>query len=133
TPFHIIGQMASSLDTTPPIQKDIVLAGSVRGRFRSSFPWTKPRPMQIAFDLRYAADHFAGIGRHAFCLFEALLELPGPERYTALWNPALAITRFDLEPVRRHPRVTWVEKPFGPLAPPSLWQVGGWLREPRPS
>src|SRR5438552_304480 len=96
-------------------------------------PLDEKRFMQIAFDLRYAADHFAGIGRHAFCLFEALLELPGPERYTALWNPALEMRRFDLAPLRRHPRVTWVEKPFGPMSPAALWQVGSWLREVRPA
>ena len=100
---------------------------------RSPASWTKYNRMHVAFDLRYAADHFAGIGRHTGCLFEALLELPGPERYTVRWNPSLAITRFDLEPLRRHPRVNWVEKPFGPLSPASLWQVGAWLRDVRPS
>lgn len=89
--------------------------------------------MHVAFDLRYAADHFPGIGRHTFSLFSALLELPGPERYTALWNPALEASRFDDFPAfRRHPRVTWVERPFAALSAVSLWQVGRWLRELRP-
>ena len=88
--------------------------------------------MHVSYDLRFAADHFTGIGRHAWCLFEALLELPGPERYTVLWNPALTMTRFDLEAVRRHPRVEWVERGFGPMSPAQLWQVGGWLRGLKP-
>ena len=88
--------------------------------------------MHVAYDLRFAADHFTGVGRHAWCLFEALLEQPGPERYTVLWNPAMAITRFDLEPLRRHPRVEWVERGFGPMSPAQLWQVGGWLRGLKP-
>ncbi len=88
--------------------------------------------MHVAYDLRYAADHFTGVGRHAWCLFEALLDLPGPERYTVLWNPALKMTRFDLEPLRRHPRVEWVERSFGPMSPAQLWQVGAWLRGLKP-
>src|SRR5207344_1910699 len=56
----------------------------------------------VAYDLRYAADHFTGIGRHAYCLLEALLEQPGPEHYAVLWNAALR-SRFDLDVIRRHP------------------------------
>ncbi len=86
----------------------------------------------IAYDLRYATDHFPGIGRHTFCLLESLLELPGPERYLVLWNPALSLTRFDLDPIRRHPRVTWAERPISPLAPMSVLALGTFLRETRP-
>lgn len=88
--------------------------------------------MHVAYDLRFAADHFPGIGRHTICLLEALLEQPGPERYTLLWNPELKATRFDADALRRHPRVNWVERPISPLSPLSLWQVGGWLRAIRP-
>jgi glycosyltransferase involved in cell wall biosynthesis len=86
----------------------------------------------IAYDLRYATDHFPGIGRHTFCLLESLLELPGPERYLVLWNPALQLTRFDLEPIRKHPRVTMVERPISPLAPISVLALGAFLRETKP-
>lgn len=90
------------------------------------------RPLHIAYDLRYAADHFPGIGTHAYCLLEALLALPEPHRYTVLWNPALPQHRFDLQPVRGHPRVTWVERPLAPVSARALLGVGAWLRAVRP-
>ena len=83
--------------------------------------------------MRYADDHFTGIGTHAFCLLEALLALPGPERYAVLWSPALSHSRFDFEPLRRHPRVDWIERPFSPLGLASLWKVGRLMRELRPA
>ncbi len=86
----------------------------------------------VAYDLRFAADHFPGIGTHAFCLLEGLLELPGEERYIVLWNPELKQSRFDLAPIREHPRVTWVERPWAPVAPHLLMRLGGWLREVSP-
>src|ERR1700754_449005 len=70
--------------------------------------------MNVAYDLRYAADHFTGIGTHAHALLEALLEQPGGERFTVLWNPALPARRFDLEAIARHPRVFWVERHWQP-------------------
>jgi alpha-1,3-rhamnosyl/mannosyltransferase len=90
-----------------------------------------PHRRVIAYDLRYADDHFTGIGRHAYCLLEALLEQPGPEHYVVLWNSALR-SRFDLDTIRAHPRVTWVDKPYRPLAPVGLVQVGAWLRGLKP-
>src|SRR6266850_1451584 len=89
--------------------------------------------MTVAYDLRYAADHFTGIGTHAYCLLEALLTLPGPERYSVLWNPGLSSSRFDLESLRRHPRVEWIERPLAPLGLSALWKVGRLLREIRPA
>jgi glycosyltransferase involved in cell wall biosynthesis len=89
--------------------------------------------MTIVYDLRYASDHFTGIGTHAYCLLEALLALPGPERYTVLWNPELSASRFDLDAVNRHPRVNWVERQWAPLGLASLWRVGRWLHELRPT
>jgi alpha-1,3-rhamnosyl/mannosyltransferase len=63
----------------------------------------------VAYDLRYATDHFPGIGTHAFALLNALLERPGDERYRVLWNPAEPSSRFDLAALRAHPRVEWRE------------------------
>ena len=90
------------------------------------------RPFTILYDLRYAADHFPGIGTHCFCLLEALLELPGEERYQVLWNPALTQTRFDLEPIRTHPRVEWIERAIPPVHPLGVVQLGALLRQRRP-
>lgn len=88
--------------------------------------------MRIAYDLRYAADHFPGIGTHAFCLLEALLAMPGEERFDVLWNPDLTQSRFDLGPIRRHPRVHWIERRFQPVSPVSMVQVGALLRATKP-
>ena len=84
--------------------------------------------MIIAYDLRYAADHFTGIGTHAACLFEALLSLPGDERYVAIWNPDLVQSRFDPEKVRSNPRVRWIECSIPPVHPTTAWRTGGLLR-----
>ncbi|MBI5710197.1 MAG: glycosyltransferase family 4 protein [Candidatus Eisenbacteria bacterium] len=86
----------------------------------------------IAYDLRYAADHFTGIGTHAWCLIEALLELPGEERYVVLWDPRLEHRRYDPSLIAAHPRVTLVERRYGPLHPLGPVQVGAWLRKLRP-
>ncbi len=89
--------------------------------------------MIVAYDLRYAADHFTGIGTHAYCLLEALLALAGPERYAVLWSRGLTSSRFDAESLRRHPRVEWIERPLAPLGLPALWRVGRLMREIRPA
>ena len=89
--------------------------------------------MIVAYDLRYACDHFAGIGKHTHALLQALLELPGDERYLVLWNPGWRNTRFDLAPFRAHPRVEWVERRWHPIRPWGAVQVGAWLRRRRPS
>lgn len=65
--------------------------------------------MIVAYDLRYASDHFPGIGTHAFALLRALLEEPGDERYRVFWNPAEPASRFDLGEIQSHVRVDWVE------------------------
>ncbi len=65
--------------------------------------------MRLAYDLRYATDHFPGIGTHANGLAGALLERPGLESVTFIWDPRARNTRFDLEPLRRHPRARWLE------------------------
>lgn len=88
--------------------------------------------MIVAYDLRYAGDHFVGIGTYAHALLEALLQSPGDERYVVLWDPRQAHERFDFAGLRAHPRVTWVEKPYPPLGPWALIQTGAWLRRLSP-
>src|SRR5207249_5084155 len=88
-------------------------------------------PMLIAYDLRYAADHFTGIGTHAFALFEALLSLPGDERYAVLWDPRLEHMRFDVTRFAHHPRVLWTERAAGPLHPLGMVATAAWLRRSR--
>ncbi len=84
---------------------------------------------RVAYDLRYACDHFPGIGTHAHLLLQALLAQPGDERYLVIWNPKLHNTRFALEPLRTHPRVTWVERRDPPLGVGGLFSMGRWLRD----
>lgn len=88
--------------------------------------------MRIAYDLRYASDHFPGIGTHAFHLLEGLLGLPGEEIFEVLWNPGLKNTRFDLEPIRSHARVRWTESVVMPMGFDSPWRMGRLLRSLRP-
>src|SRR3989442_16030157 len=93
--------------------------------------WTAPltsRALTIAYDLRYASDHFTGIGTHAFCLLEAMVALPGDERFVVLWNPALPSTRFDHRALRAHHRIRWVETPARPLHPLDLARLGRGVR-----
>jgi glycosyltransferase involved in cell wall biosynthesis len=85
--------------------------------------------MLIAYDLRYAADHFTGIGTHAFALFEALLGLPGGERYAVLWDPRLEDRRYGVARFAHHPRVHWTERAAGPLHPLGMIAITNWLRE----
>lgn len=72
--------------------------------------------MKLAYDLRYATDHFPGIGVYAHGLAEALLERPGLESITFLWDSRARNTRFDLEPLRRHPRARWLDVRIPALA-----------------
>ncbi len=89
--------------------------------------------MIVAYDLRYASDHFAGVGTYAYSLIEALLDLPGDERYLLLWDPAWPTTRYDLDRLRSHARVTWVEKRAHPIQPQGALAIGTWLRRVRPA
>jgi glycosyltransferase involved in cell wall biosynthesis len=91
-----------------------------------------PAPMRIAYDLRYASDHFTGIGTHAWELFTRLLELPGNERYVVLWDPRAQHRRYDAPALSRHPRVEWHAHPWHPIRPVDVLRVGRWLRATRP-
>lgn len=88
--------------------------------------------MTVAYDLRYATDHFTGIGTHAYCLLEALLEAPGPERYAVLWDPRLPHRRYDVPALLGHPRATPVEARVRPLHPLEPLALGSLLRRLRP-
>ncbi len=65
--------------------------------------------MNLAYDLRYATDHFPGIGTHARALAAALLERDRITSVTFLWDPRARNTRFDFEALRRHARARWVD------------------------
>ena len=65
--------------------------------------------MRVAYDLRYATDHFPGIGTHAFALASELLARGHLGEITFLWNPRAHNTRFDLGPLRSAPGSRWLE------------------------
>ena len=75
------------------------------------------RPLRLVYDLRYATDHFPGIGTHAAALAGSLLEQAAVGTVTFLWDPAARNTRFDLAPLRRHPRAVWLELDVPAMAP----------------
>jgi alpha-1,3-rhamnosyl/mannosyltransferase len=88
--------------------------------------------LNVTYDLRYATDHFPGIGTHAHALLAALLAAPGEHRFRVLWGATDRATRFDPQAFARHARVDWVvvrEPPLGAFSPLGtgrvLRRVGG--------
>lgn len=88
--------------------------------------------MRIAYDLRYASDHFVGIGTYAYRLFVAMLEQGAEHQFDVMWNPGWAAERYGPAALRTHPRVTWSERGNSPLSPWFPIGTGSWLRAIRP-
>lgn len=65
--------------------------------------------MRILYDLRYASDHFTGIGTHAWQLLRALLAEPAGDTFTLIWRRGERAGRFDPAALRAMPGVTWLE------------------------
>ncbi len=84
--------------------------------------------MRVAYDLRYAADHFTGIGTHAYELLRSCLDAEDSTEFVVLWNPAARAVRYDVSTFRAHPRVTWVERDWWPLSPVDPLRISAWLR-----
>lgn len=84
--------------------------------------------MIIVYDLRYASDHFTGIGVHAHALLTALLSADGSTRFRVLWKPGERATRFDPAAIARHPRVEWQESSAPALGFAAPLATGAWLR-----
>lgn len=84
--------------------------------------------MNIVYDLRYASEHFPGIGTYAHALFAALVELPTDDRFRVLWDPSAAGTRFGREPRKWHPRVEWIETQAPALGWRAPFATGALLR-----
>ncbi len=75
--------------------------------------------MRIGIDIRYAYDHFPGIGRYIVNLVRALGKLEHQHTLVLLCNPALPNTRYDLNALgqmRSIELVTTAARPF------SLWE-----------
>ena len=84
--------------------------------------------MNVVYDLRYATDHFPGIGTHAHALLTALLALPGKDRYRVVWGESDRTTRFDLDVLSRHPRVDWTVVREPSMGWNAVVATGGLLR-----
>ena len=84
--------------------------------------------MRVVYDLRYASDHFPGIGTYAYALCRSLVELPTADEFRVLWNPAQAATRFGRSDFRDQPRVDWVETAASPLGWRAPFATGALLR-----
>jgi len=82
----------------------------------------------VVYDLRYATDHFPGIGTHAHALLDALLHLPAPGRYRVLWGASDRTTRFDPRAFATHPRVDWTVGDAPALGVRAPFATGAWLR-----
>jgi alpha-1,3-rhamnosyl/mannosyltransferase len=71
--------------------------------------------MRIGLDIRYANDHFPGIGRYVVNLARALAAFEHPHTLVLLHNPALPNTRYDLHELARSSQVelvTTTARPF---------------------
>lgn len=84
--------------------------------------------MIVVYDLRYATDHFPGIGAHAHALLIALLAADDTTRFRVLWCPGERVTRFDPATVASHPRVEWHESDAPTLGFSAPFATGAWLR-----
>ena len=82
----------------------------------------------IVYDLRYASDHFTGIGVHAHALLTALLSADGSTHFRVLWKPGERATRFDPAVIAAHPRVEWHESSAPTLGFAAPLATGAWLR-----
>ena len=84
--------------------------------------------MNVVYDLRYASEHFPGIGTYAYGLLAGLLAQPGTDRYRVLWDPAHGRSRFDVAALARHPRVDWTETAAPALGWRAPFATGALLR-----
>ncbi|HXS83849.1 MAG TPA: glycosyltransferase family 1 protein [Methylomirabilota bacterium] len=83
--------------------------------------------MRLAYDLRYATDHFPGIGSHAWALGSALAERGRFDEIAFLWDPRATNSRFPVESLRAHPRVRWHELSVPALSWQTAHATGSWL------
>jgi glycosyltransferase involved in cell wall biosynthesis len=83
--------------------------------------------MRLAYDLRYAADHFPGIGTHAWALGRALIDRGHFERIALLWDPRARNTRFPVASLRAEPRVSLHEVAVPALSWRTAHATGRWL------
>jgi alpha-1,3-rhamnosyl/mannosyltransferase len=84
--------------------------------------------LRVIFDGRTIADHFPGIGRYAYNLARALLELPAPPELTILYDPHQPNTRFDLAPLAQSPVARLVPAAASVFGLSTQWRLPAQLR-----
>lgn len=87
--------------------------------------------MKLVYDLRYATDHYPGIGAHAHALLIALMAVDEGLRFRVLWNPGQRVSRFDPAALAADPRVEWHESSAPALGFGAPFSTGAWLRRIR--
>jgi glycosyltransferase involved in cell wall biosynthesis len=88
--------------------------------------------MRIVIDVRTISDHFPGMGRYTYHLVRALARQIGRDELILLSNPALANTRFDIEPIALNPNVRIVTTDTKPLSFNEQWRLPRELRRLMP-
>jgi alpha-1,3-rhamnosyl/mannosyltransferase len=79
--------------------------------------------MRIGLDIRYAHDHFPGIGRYVVNLARALVALEHPHTLILLYNPALPNTRYDLREFANSSQVEMVSTTARPFSLAEQFQL----------
>ncbi len=72
--------------------------------------------MRIGLDIRYACDHFPGIGRYTINLARALAALEHRHTLVLIHNPALPNTRYDVAALLRGPALELVATTARPFS-----------------
>lgn len=84
--------------------------------------------MRLVYDLRYATDHFPGIGTFAWGLANGMLDgaaaRAGFDDLVFLWDPRAGNSRFDVSGLRADPRSRWHELPESALGLSTAWGTG---------
>ena len=83
--------------------------------------------MNIVYDLRYASDHFPGIGSHAWALARALAERRRFGEIAFLWDPHAVNTRFPIASLLALPGVRGHEVAVPALSLRTAHATGTWL------
>jgi len=83
--------------------------------------------MKLAYDLRYATDHFPGIGTHAWGLGRELAARGVFEQLVMLWDSSVRNTRFDVDALRAHAGLRIQEMDVPALSWRTASGTGRWL------
>jgi alpha-1,3-rhamnosyl/mannosyltransferase len=84
--------------------------------------------LRVVFDGRTIGDHFPGIGRYAYNLARALVELPARPELIILYDPKLPNTRYDLSRLGLLPGAELVPAAAPAFSIATQWRVKAQVR-----